>query len=506
MADDIKDPMAVENTNGDSSDYRSIFKATSLFGGVQVYQILIGIVKSKFIAVLLGPLGVGIMGLYQAALQFIQSLSSMGLSSSAVRDVSEAYGSGDNNRVAVVVYILRKLVIYTGLLGAIIVICFSSVLSKTSFGDSNHIVPFICLSVTLILDQIAAGQRVVLQGMRRLRDLAKASALGSTASLLVSIPLYYIIGIQAIVPTLILNSCTLLLLTWLYSRKVVLNKVSLSRNNVLKEGRGMVIMGLAISYSGILVYGCGYLLRWFIRDNSDTEMVGMYTAGFTIINTYVGMIFTAIGTDYYPRLAAVNSDNEKMATIVNQQGEIASMILAPLLQICLFFMPLMIRLLYSNEFLSANDFVVYSTVGMMFRLGSWLIAYQLIAKGDSKVYIISETVANLYSVLFSMLGFKLWGLTGLGVAFTLGYVLYFIQAYLIANKRYGYSMSKSFNKVFYFQLILLVIGFGVVRICNLTTAYFVGTALILFSVYMAIMGLNSKLGIWEVIRNKYLNK
>lgn len=82
------------------SSYRSIFKATSLFGGVQVYQILIQIIKSKFVAVLLGPAGVGIMGLYQSGLQLIQQISSMGLASSAVRDVSEANGTNDIQRIA----------------------------------------------------------------------------------------------------------------------------------------------------------------------------------------------------------------------------------------------------------------------------------------------------------------------------------------------------------------------------------------------------------------------
>ena len=197
----MEEPIASERR----SSYRGIFKATSLFGGVQVYQIIINVVKSKFIAVLLGPLGVGIQGLYQAALHFIQSFTAMGLSSSAVRDVSEANGTGDISRVATVVKTLRRLVWCTGLLGLLVVVLFSPILSKTSFGDNKHIIPFICLSVTLLLDQICAGQKVVLQGMRRLKQLAKASAIGSTVSLLVSVPLFYIFGALSfiIIPSIV---------------------------------------------------------------------------------------------------------------------------------------------------------------------------------------------------------------------------------------------------------------------------------------------------------------
>ena len=167
MSEQIKDIETKAGQSSQTSSYRSIFKATSLFGGVQVYQILVSVIKSKFIALLLGPLGVGIQGLYHSALQFVQSLTDMGLKSSAVRDVSEANGSGEMLKVAEVVRTLRRLVWCTGLLGMIVVMAFSPILSKTSFGDNEHIVPFLCLSITLLLDQICAGQKVVLQGMKQ---------------------------------------------------------------------------------------------------------------------------------------------------------------------------------------------------------------------------------------------------------------------------------------------------------------------------------------------------
>ena len=182
---------------------------------------------------------------------------------------------------------LSKLVWCTGLLGLVVVVGFSSLLSNISFGNSEHIIPFICLSITLLLDQICAGQKVVLQGLRRLKDLAMASAIGSTVSLLISVPLYYLYGVKGIVPTLILNSLTLLLLSWYYARRISLPKVDQTLKQAFFEGRGMLKMGLALSWSGILVYGSAYLLRWFIRKETGTEAVGLYTAGFTIIGTYV---------------------------------------------------------------------------------------------------------------------------------------------------------------------------------------------------------------------------
>lgn len=492
----MSEPIASEQR----SSYRGIFKATSLFGGVQVYQILVNVIKSKFIAVLLGPLGVGIQGLYHSALHFIQSLTAMGLSASAVRDVSEANGSGDMNRVAVVVKTLRRLVWCTGLLGLLVVVTFSPLLSKTSFGDNEHIIPFICLSVTLLLDQICAGQKVLLQGTRRLKQLAKASAIGSTASLFVSVPLYYLWGVKGIVPTLILNSVTLLLLSWYYASQVSLPKVFLKSKETFRLGKGMLKMGLAMSWSSILVFGCAYALRWFIRKEAGTEAVGLYTAGFTIIGTYVGMIFNAISTDYYPRLAAVNDDNDKMSVAVNQQGEVAFLIMAPLLMICIVFMPLVIRILYSDAFLEANDYVAIAAVGMMFKLGSWLIAYQFIAKGESRLFIINETITNIYFLALNLIGYKLLGLSGLGIAFAVSYLIYFIQVFVISKRRYGFWFSRELISIALILFLLVTLCFGVTLLQNPFLIYLLGSVLISIACIFSFRELNKRIDVLAIIK------
>lgn len=333
------------------SSYISIFKATSLFGGVQLYQIFIQIVKSKVIAVLLGPFGVGIMGLFQSGLSLVQQITGMGLSSSAVRDVSEAYGTGDMNRISQTVTSLRRLVWITGLLGLIIVVFTSPFLSKSSFGNYDYTFQFIILSVTLLFDQLAVGQKVLLQGMRRLKDLALCSAVGVTAGLAISVPLYYWLGVSGIAPTLVLTSVCSLCVTWLFARKVKIKKAVITIKETFARGRHMLVMGVSMSFSGILASGVAYVTRGYIQGVGGVEEVGLYQAGHVIITTYVGLVMNSIATDYYPRLASINKANEKCREAVCQQGEIGTMILAPLLTMCLVFMPFVLRIpmeIYSN--------------------------------------------------------------------------------------------------------------------------------------------------------------
>ena len=485
-----------------TSSYRSIFKATSLFGGVQAYQILIGVIKSKFVAILLGPTGMGIQGLYQSAIQLIQSFSSLGLSQSAVRDVSEANGSGDSKRIGLTVAVVKRLVWITGLLGLVATAVLSPVLSQTTFGNYDYTIPFIFLSVILLLDQLSAGQKVVLQGMRKLKYLAKSTAIGSTVGLIVSIPLYYLFGVQGIVPTLILNSVTMLCLTWYFSKKVEVEKVEVTNEQTFEKGKSMLKMGLAMSISGIMVTLTSYLLRGFIRYEGGTEQVGLFTAGFMLTNSYVGMVFNAMGTDYYPRLSAVNQDNAKCTEVINQQGEIATLIIAPILISCMILMPFIIRLIYSDEFLSANDYILWAVSGMMFKVFSWVIAFVFLAKAEAKLFIINEVITNIYSFGLSALSYHYFNLAGLGIAFMLTYLAYSVQVYLIARKRYEFSFSKSFKKVYTIQILMVVAVFVTVLLWKSNWMYLpTGLVFAVCAVY-SLRELDKRMNVVKMIKGR----
>lgn len=495
--------MARKELNDQKSSYRSIFKATSLFGGVQAYQVIIQLIKSKFIAVLLGPSGFGVMGLFQSAIDLVKQITSLGISQSAVRDVSEANGSGDFFRISKTIAVVKKIVWGTGLLGLISVAVFSPILSKTSFGNYDYMISFIILSVSLLFDQLCAGQKVILQGMRRLRDLAQSSAIGVTVGLIVSVPLYYFFGEKGIVPSMVINAIASLIIAWCYANKVKIEQVKVSLIETLHEGKNMMEMGIAMSISGMLSMGVAFALRGFIRSNGGTEEVGLYQAGFVIINSYVGLVFNAISTDFYPRLAAVNKDNEKCRDIICKQGEIGVLLLAPLLTLCIVFMPIAIKILYSNTFLAANEFILWCCVGMMLRLASWVISFVFVAKSESKIFIINELSANVYCLALSIIGYNLWGLVGMGVALTVEYAIYLGQVYLIARARYQFNFTVSFVKPFAVQMVFVVTCLVVALLFDGWVKYVVGGCLFFASGIYTLIGLERRIQIRNAVIQRF---
>lgn len=488
------------NINKEQSSYRNIFKSTSLFGGVEIWKILIGIVKQKLIAMLIGPTGMGISGLYTSSTQLIKSISSMGLSSSAVKNVAEANGSGDGQRISRVVKTVRRMVWITGIIGMLTVIILSPSLSKSAFGSATYTIPFILLSVTLLLDQISAGQSILLQGMRKLKYLAKAGVYGSLAGLLFTIPIFFFFRLDGIVPTLILNSVILLCFTWYFSRKIPLEDVELSTRETFKVGKEMLSMGLFLTLNSILAYGISYVVRIFISRAGGVDEVGLYTAGMTLVSHYTAMVFTAMATDYYPKLAEVNKDNDKCKLLINQQAEIATLLMAPLAIVFLVAAPLIIKVLYTAKFLPIMVYIQLSMIGMLFKAGSWSISYVYLAKSDMRTFVYTEISSKLIQLgLYIFFYWKL-GLDGLGLAFLLNFVVYTIIVYYTARIKYGFHFSKDYLVLMGLCLPLFVMAFCLLYFWHSPYSYAPAVAIAGFVCFYSFKGLNDRVGLTALLQ------
>src|SRR5690606_22030404 len=111
---------------------------------------------------------------------------------------------------------------------------------------------FMWIAIALLFKQLSIGQIAILQGLQKLQYLAKANFLGSLTGLIVSLPLYYIYRIDAIVPGIIVSASVILFFTWYYSQKLKIEKVKIPTRQLLLEGKAMLILGLLLSLSGVI--------------------------------------------------------------------------------------------------------------------------------------------------------------------------------------------------------------------------------------------------------------
>lgn len=439
--------------------FRHIFGTTSLFGMVQVASSVFSVIKTKFIALLIGPEGMGIIGLLQTGINLVGGLTDFGLGTSAVRDLAAAHAEENTAKTAETLGVIRKLVIFTGLLGTLLTVIFSPLLSRWAFGNSAYILAFIWLSVTLLLRQLTTGNLVVLQGLRKMKLLAKAQVWGSFLGLLTALPLYYYWGLKGIVPAIISGVLATYLISLYYVHQLKIFAKVVRLKEAWKAGREMLGFGYLLGMGSLLKLLVAYLITLYISYRGQVDAVGLYQAGFVIIHSYVGIIFKAMDADYFPRLSAVSQDIVKVRKAVSDQATAGILFITPI--ICLFLLasPIIVNLLYAQSFIPVSVYLQWAIVGMFFKAVSFPMAYVILARADAKIYSKFMFVFNFIYLILSILGYYIDGLRGLGMAFLVYHFIYFVSLFLISRFRYQLTLLPEFSPVFSVCFLLVLLTF-----------------------------------------------
>lgn len=483
--------------------YLHILKTTSLLGVVQLFSIIISIIRIKLISLFIGPAGIGIASLLSSSINIISGVSGLGIETSSIKHISGSYKNKDLNTVSKTVSVVRKLVLFTGSLGALLTIFFSNWLSKIAFGNSSHMYSFIFLSVTLLFKQLSVGQLVVLQGLRKMKLLAKANFYGNLFGLLFSIPLYYYYQIDAIVPTFIIASFSALAFSYYYSKKVKIKITRLKRNQVVIDGKDIIRLGIMLTFSGLLTLFSSYLIQIYIGKYGGIEQVGLFSAGFTLLNSYVGIIFTVMSTDYFPRLSSISNDNYKIRISVMQQAFMSVLIITPIIILFLIFIPLIISILYTSEFMSIMPMVCFGILGMLFRAVSWSMGFILIAKGDSAIFIKTAIGFSILSLFLNVLGYYFYKLEGLGISFLIYYLIHFFIMKMISKKRYGFYFDKKFYQIYLICIAMCFLTFLLRYIPNQNLKYSLMSIMAIISIGFVLFEINKKMDIKKMFNSLF---
>jgi enterobacterial common antigen flippase len=463
------------------NSYSQILKSTSIVGGAQVINMVIGLIRTKLVAILIGPTGVGLVGVYQSIISLISTVAGFGIQTSGVRDIAINHGQGDMEAVAKTITTLRRFCWFTGLTGWLLLAALSPRLSEISFGNQDYALAICLLGLTILLGNIAGGQSALLQGTRRIGDLARIGIWGAFASTLASIAIYAILGMEGIVPTLIATSAITLAVSTYYARKLPLELVTVPWKESIQEAKSLLIFGLALVGSGVLTAAVGYGIRILITQKHGLEGVGIYAAAFSLSGMFVQFVLGAMGADFYPRLTAESNDHRKMTQLINEQTEIGLLLAFPGLLATLALAPLVITVFYTAEFAAAADLLKWFIIGCMGRVLSWPLGFSLLAKGQTRLFMATELSFNLLQFASMWVGMHYLGLTGVAVGFAALYFLYTAGMLITNNFSISFTWSISVWKHLAWMMPIAVIAFSLTLVLPQPYASIAGVAIAIFS-------------------------
>ena len=436
-----------------SNSYSHILKYTSIFGGVQGLVILIGMVRNKLIALLLGPQGMGLMALFNSTVRLISDTTGLGLGMSAVRELSRLYDEEHHEELKSRIELIRSWSLITACLGFVLCVVLSPLINHYTFSWGNHTLHFMLLAPIIALTALSAGELSILKATRKLRRLAEISIYGVLCALATSVPLYYIFGESAIVPSLIIIALSQFIITITYSFHYYPYRVHFD-SATFSEAKPMLRLGISFLGAGIMGSGSDFIVRSFLNYEGSLDDVGLYNAGYMITMTYAGVIFSAMETDYFPRLSSVNNNVEERNLLVNRQLEVSLLLISPLLILLMSTLPIALPLLYSDAFLDVLPMVKVAIFAMFMRSLELPVSYIALSRGDSKVFFLLEMTYYLLFITMFWLGYKNAYLFGIGLGLVVTGLLFNLILYAFAYQKYSFCISKRMLLYLAIQLFL----------------------------------------------------
>lgn len=425
------------------NSYGQILRSSSIIGGASVLNILIGLLKTKAAALLLGPAGVGLIGLLQSLMGTASTIAALGFGNVGTRQIAEAAGAGQREAIVVARRALFWGTLGLSLLGGLIFWLLRGTLAREVLRQPElaPLVGWLALGVTL---SVAAGsQTALLNGLRRIGDIARVNVSSALLSTLVGLAALVLWGEQGIF-LFILSAplASFLLGHWFVSRLPRVEAAQARWRQLLQQWQTLVQLGVSFMLAGLAVTVGQLVVRTLIQRELGAEALGHFQAAWMISMTYLGFVLQAMGTDYYPRLTASIRDAEATNRLVNEQTEVALLLAGPVFLLMLGLAPWVIQLLYSSQFQEAAHVLRWQVFGDILKVASWPLGFVILAAGAGRTFVFTESLAISIFVALTWWGLPVWGVEMTGLAFVGMYALYLPAVFFLAKKRTQFSWQR----------------------------------------------------------------
>lgn len=423
-----------------TTSHRRIFRTSAIIGSASIINILIGIIKVKALAVLLGPAGVGLMGAFQNIVGMAATLSGCGLGNSGVRQL--AAHSDDARTFAIVRRSIWLLNVGLGAVGMLILWLMREPIASWIFGNSAYSTDIGWLGIGVLLTLVSGSQTALLQGMRRIGDLARVGIASSIVGSATGTLFVYFLRESGVLWFVLVAPAVSILVASYYSLRQPKHKVVNDWATMWQQSGVMLKLGIPIMAGGLITMATQLAARSIILQELGIDAAGHFQAAWAISMTYIGFVLGAMGADYYPNLTSAIRDPAKASKLVSEQTEIALLLAGPVLLAMLTFAPWVINAVYSETFEPASNVLRWQVIGDILKVASWPMGYIILAKGRGGLFITTDLLWNTTYIVSLKIGMNANGLEMAGISFLLAYAIHAISTAFLATRLVGYRTTR----------------------------------------------------------------
>lgn len=392
-------------------------------------------------AILLGTSGIGTLSLYQSVLQAAQTISNMGIPTSGVREISDSVAHATPIALNRAIVTVRRLSLLTGILGLILTAGLSDSLSQVLGQGDTMATDLKFLGCGVFFLCLALGESAILQGLRELRAVAGTQVISVVIGLPLLLGPCFVWGAAGMAPGL----ATAAAATWgitRYATRSLGEASSVSWQDVWRTSGPLLRFGAAMMGNAAAASIVALATRALVTRSEGLESNGILQAAMMLAGIFVTFLFSAMGTDFLPRLTAAKSDFRHVNRLVNEQIEVAVLLCSPGLLLTLALSPWLIQLFYSADFASAATLVPWFLVGNLLQIFGWPLGFLQMVLARPRTYLLTQTAFHLSQISLIVLLLPTYGLYAVAATFLVCYLCYLFCIAWYARRKTGFRFTR----------------------------------------------------------------
>ena len=443
-------------------------------------NILSSVLKSKLLAVIAGPLGVGIYSQFlnlSALTTSIFPIGSLGI----LNYTSNYYEKQKLEEIGIIIgYFLKRNIIYS-IVFSVIMIIFSGNLSNILFSNGEYSSLIVLFAAFIPVNLCLSFIDIYLKGIRKLNIYVLFLSLNSIFSTIITLILIYFYSVTGAIYGLIVSVSLNLLIGFLILKKnKLIIKLSFqkkldvtTKKNIYALGFGSIIT--LISQNLVIL-----VIKSILAEERGISSVGLFQSVYSISAAYFGIFFTLIGSYSIPKMSSLH-DISDMITEMNTTLRFLLLIYTPIIIIMFVLRIYVINLLYSSEFINAQNLLVYQLPAELIRGMSWVLGLWLIPNFKIKQWIFFDLTFYSLFIAFFYIFLRVFDyqLESVSLSYLISYLIYFLINYYYAYKKIQFNLDKNNFKILSIA-VLLISSVFVLSFSNIYLSYVVLFPVIIF--------------------------
>ena len=409
-----------------------LFKITSLNSVHILLKLIFGFITSKALALFVGANGMAYVGNFRAFLNVLENFSLLGIQNAVVKYVSEF--QNDRSKLKSVLATFGLLLLTSSIAISLFLILGADYLSKQIFNHSE-IYSFVFYSIAVVFPLYVFSTFCisVVNGFQEYKNVIYIQIISSAIALIFSVFfIYYYSTIGALV-SLIFAPIFVFFVSLFYLKKHIRFRDVLSIEffdfKVVKNLSEYVLMALVSGVIGSFVL---LEIRTDIVAITGLQQAGIYEGLQRISSYYLLFVSSIMAIYFYPKLAEMNSNSKEI--VLHYLKTIIPLFTIGLV-IIYFLRKYIIQVLFSSEFESMESLFLWQLIGDVLKATSLIFGTLLIAKKQTKVFIITEIISLCIMYFSSNWMLHTIGINGIVMAHTVTYFMYlFVMVFIFFKK------------------------------------------------------------------------